>query len=737
MATLSIIDLAGSERASATKNRGERLIEGANINKSLLALGSCINALCDPRKKNHVPYRNSKLTRLLKFSLGGNCKTVMIVCVSPSSAHFDETQNTLRYANRAKNIQTKVSRNVFNVNRHVKDYLKKIDEQMAQINELQEKLKDYEGVAFIKFRKQIDKRDLVLREGIARLRNAYEHTHDERQKRILNLRKLRQIERRISLLTAWITGFDNVCEKYQDDEPPQKISVMRRTAEGIRMELETSRHHFHQLMSKNAWQRPLDTALNTGLDQLRDTIEGANVGSEADTLEKEAELLKSCADRELYMSTLEHEKTAEGAIMQILLQAQFETITMINQLLTMNEAEAIQAAKKILHKMFTACSDATAQAIKPDPTLPATETPSAARAGTPKRKRPSAPVGPPPVEVRLSIPTSNGKRLSVSPMKASPKRRLLGNGKRSIALTPRKRSPSKRCVRWRDDTDEGELAEYEKTPQKQELTPPDTSSSDIAPPTASLPELVGQDEDDSSPIPALPQASLDILSMPPKSTRFQTGFLSRKGNGSPAPATLGSVLSSSPEASPLQETSANRSSGRFSSDKMSQPTAQPAIEPDFSENAAEVTGSSDSERDQIETAPVGQAQDDEGDVEQIKEAVKRASLSRQSSLRDQNRVHRRRSPTQTNNGSSPTTETHLASSIHARRFPKLGDRDSPLKTPGVSLNGTRRVTLADEKAVRRPSTRGSTNGVLQGTPKMVGLASGRGSLSAASKSTWR
>ncbi len=83
MATLSIIDLAGSERASATKNRGERLLEGANINKSLLALGSCINALCDARRKNHVPYRNSKLTRLLKFSLGGNCKTVMIVCVSP------------------------------------------------------------------------------------------------------------------------------------------------------------------------------------------------------------------------------------------------------------------------------------------------------------------------------------------------------------------------------------------------------------------------------------------------------------------------------------------------------------------------------------------------------------------------------------------------------------------------------------------------------------------------------
>ena len=92
-------------RVVSSDIRGERLTEGANINKSLLALGSCINALCDPRKRNHIPYRNSKLTRLLKFSLGGNCKTVMIVCVSPSSAHFDETQNTLRYANRAKNIK--------------------------------------------------------------------------------------------------------------------------------------------------------------------------------------------------------------------------------------------------------------------------------------------------------------------------------------------------------------------------------------------------------------------------------------------------------------------------------------------------------------------------------------------------------------------------------------------------------------------------------------------------------
>ena len=107
---LSLIDLAGSERACVSRNSGERQKEGANINRSLLALGNCINALCTPpgRKKGtvHVPYRDSKLTRLLKDSLGGSCKTVMIANVSPSSLSYDDTHNTLKYADRAKNINS-------------------------------------------------------------------------------------------------------------------------------------------------------------------------------------------------------------------------------------------------------------------------------------------------------------------------------------------------------------------------------------------------------------------------------------------------------------------------------------------------------------------------------------------------------------------------------------------------------------------------------------------------------
>lgn len=109
---LSMIDLAGSERAAETNNRGQRMIEGANINRSLLALGNCINALIDGKRGKYVNYRDSKLTRLLKDSLGGNCRTVMISNISPSSTKFDETLNTLKYASRARNIKNKITQQV-------------------------------------------------------------------------------------------------------------------------------------------------------------------------------------------------------------------------------------------------------------------------------------------------------------------------------------------------------------------------------------------------------------------------------------------------------------------------------------------------------------------------------------------------------------------------------------------------------------------------------------------------
>ncbi|KAL2974076.1 hypothetical protein AAZX31_14G082300 [Glycine max] len=109
-AKLHLVDLAGSERAKRTGSDGLRFKEGVHINKGLLALGNVISALGDEKKRKegvHVPYRDSKLTRLLQDSLGGNSRTVMIACISPADINAEETLNTLKYANRARNIQNK------------------------------------------------------------------------------------------------------------------------------------------------------------------------------------------------------------------------------------------------------------------------------------------------------------------------------------------------------------------------------------------------------------------------------------------------------------------------------------------------------------------------------------------------------------------------------------------------------------------------------------------------------
>lgn len=103
---LNMVDLAGSERQSKTGATGERLKEATKINLSLSALGNVISALVDG-KSSHIPYRDSKLTRILQDSLGGNTKTVMVANVGPADYNYDETLSTLRYAYRAKSIKNK------------------------------------------------------------------------------------------------------------------------------------------------------------------------------------------------------------------------------------------------------------------------------------------------------------------------------------------------------------------------------------------------------------------------------------------------------------------------------------------------------------------------------------------------------------------------------------------------------------------------------------------------------
>lgn len=129
---LNMVDLAGSERLSKTGASGEGQKEAAKINLSLSTLCHVISALTDP-KSTYIPYRDSKLTRLLQDSLGGNTKTVMIANVGPADYNFDETMNTLRYASRAKNIQNKPR-----INEDPKDAL--LREYQDEVSKLREQL---------------------------------------------------------------------------------------------------------------------------------------------------------------------------------------------------------------------------------------------------------------------------------------------------------------------------------------------------------------------------------------------------------------------------------------------------------------------------------------------------------------------------------------------------------------------------------------------------------------------
>ena len=754
MATLSIIDLAGSERASATKNRGERLLEGANINKSLLALGGCINALCDPRKRNHIPYRNSKLTRLLKFSLGGNCKTVMIVCVSPSSEHFDETQNTLRYANRAKNIQTKVTRNVYNVNRHVKDFLVKIDEQMALINELKAQAKDQETIALGKFKKQNEKKETAAREGIIRIRKAYEHSSQERQERVANMVKLRQIGRRIAMLSSWIAAFDAVVDMMEDGDSLQNLQAIRKSAQGVMIELESGRHHCQQKISKSNWERALNSALDFGLNALREFDTGDTLDSS--TLSREVELLKANAEREALMAVSEQDKLGDAVTAQVLLRAHFETIAAINRMNRMTVDEAVAKATGILMKMLTSATSAVSHVVKPDGSLAPVEAFAPRKAGTPKRRKQlfnpteGSPVRP------LNLMT-NAQQTTGTPLRASPRKRVIyGSAKKGmqLSLTPKKRkSPvktSKRAVRWKDDTEEGTLAEYEKTPQK--FTPsPLVEESTAELPTMPLVSEMSEMSSfaqrmeaaaspQSSPIPAAPEPTLNVLS---KNDRFKTGFLSRKSEGSPdvsvlSPAPRVTILSSSDtEQSPLQEVGGNQQS------------------PSPSEHEDDSTPANSSDGENQDPSEITSKLD----AMKIRSAVKRSSSVRISGI---SKAHRRRSPTAATASSPPGTGDMFGAG-HTRRMvmPPPAKNDgwkagvlSP-RVDGVSghhrvtSGGARRTTMAApseighsrgrsivEKAALRLSNV-NQNGTRE--KENVGFGPGvvRSSLMPSGKGTWR
>ena len=192
---LNLVDLAGSERTRITGATGKQLEESKKINKSLSALGNVINALTDSKERKHIPYRDSKLTRLLENSLGGNCKTTMIATISPAQCSFNESLSTLNFAKRAKNIKNRpIVNEDIDHNALIHQYEKELRKIRMELEEKSKLIASNEKILELKNKEEKAKNDAI---------KAYEQAskqlfieRDEKQKleakiRLMNLQMIK------------------------------------------------------------------------------------------------------------------------------------------------------------------------------------------------------------------------------------------------------------------------------------------------------------------------------------------------------------------------------------------------------------------------------------------------------------------------------------------------------------------------------------------------------------------
>lgn len=227
---LNLVDLAGSERANKTGATGERMKEATKINLSLSALGNVISALVDGKTK-HVPYRDSKLTRLLQDSLGGNTKTLMVACISPADYNYEETLSTLRYASRAKNIANKPK-----INEDPKDAM--LREYQTEINMLRKMLEKSGGSVSDGVDNAVDVQEQIKHEKMKiekefeekaqKLRK--EHEQQKREKEELIQSKLDlEVHQHCNLFSY--LGMNELKREYE--EKLQEVSESVKTSESI------------------------------------------------------------------------------------------------------------------------------------------------------------------------------------------------------------------------------------------------------------------------------------------------------------------------------------------------------------------------------------------------------------------------------------------------------------------------------------------------------------------------
>ena len=225
-----LVDLAGSEKTSSSLTNNlnqERQKEGSNINKSLLALGVCINALAS--KSKFIPWRNSKLTRILKDSLGGNSRIVMISTISPSVFNIEETINTLVYSNRAKNIQTIIKKNVISAidrDTQVNKYDEIISNLTSELEGLRQQLAVKTHNKHLLPRKELSTPNFQISSGSKMERLSKEinnHFNEERRYKI----EILEIKRNINNLLANLKDREFMLYKMANKQEMNKSSSVR------------------------------------------------------------------------------------------------------------------------------------------------------------------------------------------------------------------------------------------------------------------------------------------------------------------------------------------------------------------------------------------------------------------------------------------------------------------------------------------------------------------------------
>lgn len=214
-----LVDLAGSEKASYNKQSGQRVLEGANINKSLLALSNCMSALVD--KKSFIPWRNSKLTRILQDSIGGNSKIVLIANVSPSILSYEETSFTLKYANRVKNIKKEVKQNFLVSELEIRQYESIINQIQEEIEETKGKIKERQSTNFIMTQKNFE----LNNEVVDLLEEVQNKINSHFQNEILLKKEISAIEKQIENIKLTISeGYIRLSYNNEDIKQASSIS---------------------------------------------------------------------------------------------------------------------------------------------------------------------------------------------------------------------------------------------------------------------------------------------------------------------------------------------------------------------------------------------------------------------------------------------------------------------------------------------------------------------------------